>query len=69
MRFGLGHLRLAPAVLWRMTLIEYDAAVRGYLEAKGVKPGSGPMRRSRLEELMALYPDAPSPDTPYPVSH
>lgn len=57
MRFGLGHLRLAPAVLWRMTLIEYDAAVRGYLEAKGVKPGSGPMRRTRLEELMALYPD------------
>lgn len=47
-----------PAVVWRMTVVEYDAAVRGYLQRNGVDPAAPPaMTRSRLEELKRLYPD------------
>lgn len=56
MRLGLGHLRLAPRDFWHLTLIEYDAAARGYLESKGVSPDAG-MSRRRLDELLALFPD------------
>jgi hypothetical protein len=39
-----------------MTLIEYDAAWRGYAERHGIK-AEPVMTRSRLDELRALYPD------------
>jgi len=39
-----------------MTLIEYDAAYRGYLESRGATAIAKPTRR-RLEELKQLYPD------------
>jgi uncharacterized phage protein (TIGR02216 family) len=57
MRFGLGHLRLAPTAFWRLSMIEYDAAFVGYLEAKGAKPAGSDMTRARLDELKSLYPD------------
>lgn len=57
MRFGLGHLRHSPREFWSMTLIEYDAALAGYLESKGVKAGPAGMTRKRIDELKRLYPD------------
>ena len=59
MRFCLGHLRLSPRDAWSMTLVEYDAAQRGYLEARGIDRRRG-MTRSRLDELKTLYPDRPA---------
>lgn len=59
MEIGLGHLRLTPAAFWAMTMREYDAAQRGYLQSRGVdmsKRGGG-MTRARLDELKRLYPD------------
>lgn len=64
MRLGLGHLRLAPRDFWALTLIEYDAATRGYLEAKGIDPDGGRMSQRRLDELMAQFPDDPQPASP-----
>lgn len=45
-----------------MTLIEYDAAMRGYLEAKGVSVAPR-VTRDHLHELMARYPDTPTAGT------
>jgi uncharacterized phage protein (TIGR02216 family) len=53
--FGLGTLRLAPDVFWRMTVRELGhalKAVRGQHAA--------PLARSDLAALMARFPDAPS---------
>jgi hypothetical protein len=43
-----------------MTVIEYDAAWRGYAERHGLGRGQAGMSRRRLEELKRLYPDAPA---------
>lgn len=50
------HLR--PADAWAMTLLEYDAAWRGYCQANGINPAGRGVSRSRLEQLKAMYPDA-----------
>lgn len=42
-----------------MTLVEYDAAWRGYCERYGIKPEPDGMTRRRLDELKAMFPDAP----------
>lgn len=60
--FGVGHLRLPPRDVWAMSLVEYDAAQRGYAASRGIDRRRG-MGRKRLAELMALYPDTPKADT------
>lgn len=56
MTIGLGHLRLAPDVFWRMTLPEFFAAVDGYLEAKGVKTqGADAPTREETEAIFAMF--------------
>lgn len=57
MRFLLGHLRYTPRDAWAMSLIEYDAAWRGYAQRHGIGTGPAPMTRRRMDELKALYPD------------
>lgn len=55
MRLGLGRLRLAPDAFWAMTPGELTLALEGAgLIAPG---GAGPMRRGRMAELMAAFPD------------
>lgn len=61
MEFALGHLRWPPAVFWGATLAELSAAQNGYLASKGVDRSVRQMSRSRLDELMRLYPDTPPP--------
>lgn len=58
MAFLLGCLHLRPADAWAMTLLEYDAAWRGYCQANGIDTSRRGMTRDRLEELKRLYPDA-----------
>lgn len=42
-----------------MTLIEYDAAWRGYAARRGVNVDAPrPMTRRRMAELLTQYPDA-----------
>lgn len=53
MRFGLGVLRLPPAIFWAMTpreLAEAHAGISGRGAAK-------PIERQTLDALMALHPD------------
>jgi uncharacterized phage protein (TIGR02216 family) len=52
LRFGLGHLRLTPDAFWRLSLPELKAL----LGANEVPEMAG---RQALDELMALFPDAP----------
>lgn len=40
-----------------MTLVEYDAAWRGYCERYGIKTEPDGMTRRRLDELKAMFPD------------
>lgn len=52
MTLGLGRLRLAPEIFWRLTLPELAAA------ARAVAPGGqAPMARGELEGLMTRFPD------------
>ena len=55
MKIGLGHLRLAPHIFWRMTLTEFFAAVDGYLESKGVRKGGDAWDAPTPEEVEALF--------------
>ena len=54
MGFGLGVLRLAPDVFWRMTPRELAQAVRAI---QG--PATTPLARGELDELLARFPDTP----------
>lgn len=52
MTLGLGTLRIAPEIFWRMTLPELAAA------AHAVRPErQTTMRRNELRVLMERYPD------------
>lgn len=53
MTLGLGTLRLAPDIFWRMTLPELAAA------ARAARPeDQGAMGREELTEMMTRFPDA-----------
>ena len=52
MALGLGALRLAPDIFWRLTLPELAAAARVLQPA-----GDAAMGRSALDRLIVRYPD------------
>jgi len=55
MKIGLGHLRLAPDVFWRMTLREFFAACEGYAESKGGKrKNAGALSPEEADELLEM---------------
>ena len=54
MAMAFGVLGLAPAVLWSMTMKEFEAAVRGRL---GPGAGEGAMSRRDMNTLAARFPD------------
>lgn len=60
MAFGLGVLRLPPAVFWAMTLREVAAAAEGVAGRTG---RVGPPPRTALEGLMAAFPDDVAEET------
>jgi uncharacterized phage protein (TIGR02216 family) len=53
MAFGLGTLKLPPAVFWAMTPRELQAAMTGVYGPESPPPVS----RTELVELMARFPD------------
>lgn len=53
MTLGLGRLRLAPEIFWRLTLPELAAAAR----ALDGQDAQAPMARGELEGLMRRFPD------------
>ncbi|MBV1705854.1 MAG: phage tail assembly chaperone [Hyphomicrobiales bacterium] len=54
MAFGLGVLRLAPAVFWQMTTRELHAAWEGVYGRAATS-----LTRAALDDLMAAFPDPP----------
>lgn len=52
MALGLGQLRLAPDLFWRLTLPELAAAARALRPA-----GDAPITRGALAGLMTRFPD------------
>lgn len=52
---------MRPRDVWAISLVEYDAAWRGYAERYGLNERGG-MTRKRLGELMAEYPDVINPE-------
>jgi len=55
MAFGLGVLKLPPAVFWAMTPRELEAALAGHHGRRAGAPS-----RAELVAMMALFPDDPS---------
>jgi len=56
MEIACGILGWTPRAFWTATPYEVLAAFDGWKEAKGQRV-SQPINRSRLEEMMAQYPD------------
>ena len=54
MRAGLGGLRLPPGVFWDLTPMELQLLL-------GAQVGAPSLNRTRLEQLMRCFPDAPVP--------
>ena len=53
---GLGVMGLSPAQFWRLSLVEWQAAVEGHaLRFGGVR--EAPFLRAELPALIARYPD------------
>ena len=48
---------LSPQTFWNMTLVEWRAALAGYLERNGMTPRAPGLTRSTLTNLMNRYPD------------
>jgi|UPI0004B81130 Conserved hypothetical phage protein (DUF2376). len=57
MRVAFGLLRLSPTTFWKMTPIEFNAA----LEALGLTRAEAP-GRGELKRLMHLFPDKSGAD-------
>ena len=48
-------MRLTPDTFWTMSLVEWNAALAGFMQRNG--PRAQPLERKALNELMQLYPD------------
>lgn len=59
MQMGLGRLHLSPDQFWSMSPHELSAAIKGLLGPVGSTP---PMNRADLDQLLARFPDPPSPN-------
>ena len=58
MELGLGVMGLASRDYWAMTVLEFHAALDGWLEARGLRGRiSAPPLREELEAMMARFPD------------
>jgi len=49
-------MRLAPDTLWSMSLVEWNAALAGFMQRRGGN-FAPPLERKSLNALMQLYPD------------
>jgi hypothetical protein len=56
MKIAFGHIHYTPQVFWGMSLREWQAALKGYIQ-KEYGDFQTPMTSSRLRELAKEYPD------------
>jgi hypothetical protein len=56
MKVAFGHIHYTPDVFWGMSLREWQATLKGYIQKKYGEP-EVPMTSSRLHKLMEEYPD------------
>lgn len=56
MEICLGMIGMSPEDFWSSSIKEVYAAIDGFMEFHGAK-SEQPMARTRLEEMMELYPD------------
>jgi uncharacterized phage protein (TIGR02216 family) len=47
---------IAPETFWRMSLMEWRAALAGFMERNGARAAQ-PLERKALDDMMQLYPD------------
>lgn len=57
MQIAFGMLNIPPEVFWDMSFAELNHAFLGYQEKISGGNKAGPLNRTRLNELMELYPD------------
>jgi len=57
MQIAFGMLNITPEVFWDMSFAELNHAFLGYQEKISGGNKAGPLNRTRLNELMELYPD------------
>ena len=56
MKLAFGHMHYTPNAFWSMSLREWQAAVKGYID-KEYGPQDTPMTKDGLEKMMREYPD------------
>lgn len=56
MKIAFGHMHYTPEVFWTMSLREWQAAVKGYIQKEYGDP-EVPMTSSRLNQMIREYPD------------
>lgn len=62
MELGLGHLGIAPSVFWSYSLVEWYAAIDGYMTKIGANNGDGDSITSdEYEKLKEEHPDDRQP--------
>jgi len=57
MRFAFGQLRLTPDQFWRMSPVELQAALDGYLYGGFDAEGAPVMGHNEMRALCAQFPD------------
>jgi len=57
MKVAFGHIHYTPEVFWSMSLREWQATVKGYVEKEFGGEQQAPMTSKTLEMLMKEYPD------------
>lgn len=56
MKVGFGHLHHSSDAFWKLSLREWQAAMKGYIQ-KEYGDQAPPLRGPRLKELMEQFPD------------
>ena len=54
---GLGVMGLSPDLFWRLSLVEWRAAVEGHALRVSGGGRAAPLRRDEFGALLARYPD------------
>ena len=52
-----GAMKLAPQDFWRMSLVEWSAAIDGHARSLGADGSVVPLSQAELQELIEQFPD------------
>jgi uncharacterized phage protein (TIGR02216 family) len=65
MQLAFGQLGLSPRHFWRMSAIEFQAALDGCLNSVTGTDGLTVLRRAEMDALCAQFPDTGAKHAPY----